>query len=39
MIAAPNPKVAKKIETIEAENVRPRNRWSGMIGSLAFAST
>ena len=35
MIAAPKPKVAKKIETIEALKVRLRNRWSGMIGSLA----
>src|SRR5450756_407061 len=39
MIAAPKPKVARKIETIEALNVRLRNRWSGMIGSAARAST
>ena len=39
MIAAPKPKVARKIETIEALNVLLRNRWSGMIGSAARDST
>ncbi len=39
MIAAPKPKVARKIATIEALNVRFRNRWSGMIGSAARDST
>ena len=39
MIAAPKPKVAKKIATIDALNVRLRNRWSGMIGWTARRST
>ena len=39
MIAAPKPNVAKKIATMEDENVRFRNRWSGMIGSGARLST
>ena len=39
MIAAPKPKVAKKMATIDAEKVRLRNRWSGMIGSVVRLST
>src|SRR5438552_17958941 len=39
MIEAPKPKVAKKIETIDAEKVRLRNRCSGMIGCATRLST
>src|SRR5437762_7688150 len=39
MISAPKPKVAKKIDSIDDENVRLRNRWSGMIGSGDRRST
>ena len=39
MITAPKPKVAKKIETIDDENVRLRNRRSGITGSGLRRST